>query len=72
MMHQTRTFTATLSAPGYLDIITVHAMDAAEAQARAEAYAREPYSDTPYMAFRASKGTVTVHSALLPISRAAE
>lgn len=71
-MTQLKPFSITLSAPGYLDIITVHATDEVDAQARAEAYAREPYSDTPYTAFRLGKGAVTVRLAMMPTTRAAE
>lgn len=71
-MTQLKPFSATLSAPGYLDIITIHATDAVDAQERAEAFSCEPFSDMPYTAFRLGKGAVSVRPAMMPTTRAAE
>lgn len=67
-------FSARLSALGYYDTITVVAADIDEAQAKAEAEACEPFSNTPYLAFRAGRGTVEVRqiAEAVPSSRASE
>lgn len=53
-------FRANFSAPGFSETEVFPAGDADEAQRRAEAYARQPWGDWPYEAFRSGRGTVTV------------
>jgi len=66
MAQQNLIFTATVNAPGYHDTFRVFAADEAAALKRAVELACEPHTRTPYLAFRAGRGTVTVAPALMP------